>query len=309
MPTITSNSFNVNVSNNPHSAQTTYVDVATLLSKQYGKTIRQGNNFKITGISIAMIPKNTTNNFDTGMAISAKIGYCPTTKHTRKGWNEVNRMWKQQKKLRAGIGSAVKFDEMEFKYDSSHSYARVSTLYQSGLGDADADSLCLFGISSEGSNQLALQDFYNSRHPVATTSKYSYNNAEIKDRKYDSFFPSAQYVYASSVLSAAVAEAGEYPSAYLSAAQAQNPLTEFADPLNVMCGLLKVQCYVITDDTATQIEDEAYMQVSIHVKSWKSLMYKPRSTRRRKSGGRMYRRTNSRGGRRYSRRYSRGRRR
>lgn len=308
MPTVTSNSFTVNVSNNPHTAQTTYVDIASLLSKQYGKTIRQGNSFKVTGISVAMIPKSTINHFDTGMAISAKIGYCPTTKHTRKGWNEVNKMWKQQKKLRAGIGSAVKFDEMEFKFDSSHSYARTSTLYQSGLGDADADSLALFGLSSESSNMLALQDFYNSRHPVATTSKYSYNNAEIKDRKYDAFFPSQQYVYASSVLSAAVAEAGEYPSAYLSAAQAQNPLTEFADPLNVMCGLLKVQCYVITDDTATQVEDEAYMQVSIHVKSWKSLTYS-RPSRGRKSRGRMYTSRRSRGGRRYSRRYSRGRRR
>jgi len=296
MPTVTSNSFEVNVSNNPHSAQTTYVDIAALLSKQYGKTIRQGNNFKVTGVSVAMIPKSTTNHFDTGMAISSKIGYLPTTKHTRKAWNEVHRMWKQQKKLRAGIGSSVSFDEMEFAFDTSHSYTRASTLFQSGLGDADADTLRLFGISSEGSNNLCLQDFYNSRHPVGSVSKYSYNNATIKERKYDTFFPGINYVYTSSVLSAAVSEAGEYPSAYLSAAQAQNPLMEFKDPLNVMCGLLKVQNYVITDDTATQIEDYAYMQVSVHVESWKSLIYKGksynrrgRSSSRRKSYGRRYR--------------------
>lgn len=308
MPTVTTSNFTVSVSNNPHTAQSTYVDIASLLSKQYGKTIRQGNNFKVTGVSIAMIPKYSINNFDTGMAVSAKISYCPTTKHTRKGWNEVHRMWKQQKKLRAGIGSAVKFDEMEFQYDTSHNYARTSTLYQSGLGDADADELHLFGLSSESSNLLALQDFYNSRHPVADTSKYSYNSSEIKDRKYDNYFPAAQSVWASSVLSAAVSEAGEYPSAYLSAANAQNPLSEFTDPLNVMCGLLKVQCYVITDDTNTQYEDSAYLQISIHVKSWKSLMYKPRTTRRRKSRGRMYTRTYRRGGRKSRSRYSRRRR-
>lgn len=298
MPTLTSNTFTVNVSNNPHTSQNTYVDLAALLSKQYGKNIRQGNNFKVSGISIAMIPKSTTNHFDTGMAVSAKISYCPTTRHTRKAWNEVHKMWKHQKKLRAGIGSSVNYDEMEFQFDSAHNYNRTSTLYQSGLGDADADELHLFGLSSESSNSLALQDFYNSRHPITETSRYSFNNTEIKDRKFDAYFPTEQVVYASSVLSAAVSEAGEYPSAYLSAANAQNPMTEFTDPLNVMCGLLKVRCYVITDDTATQTEDSAYLQVSVHVSSWKSLIYKSKSFNRR---GRANRRSRSNG---RSRRYS-----
>lgn len=283
MPVVTSNAFTVSISNSPHTAQSTYVDIASLLSKQYGKTIRQGNNFKVCGIQVSLIPKDTTSDFDSGMAVSSKIAYVPTTRHTRKAWNEANRMWWSQKQLRAGIGSATNYDEMEFAYDSSHSYARASTLYQGGLADSDADTMVLIGTSSESQNRFALQDFYNSQHPVGGVSRYSFDNSTIKDRKYDAFFPASNFVYTSSVLSAAVAEAGEAPAVYLSAASAANPMTEFMSPLNVFCGMLKVQNYVITDDTTTQIEDEAYMQVSVHVKSWSSLFYKPRSYTRRKS--------------------------
>lgn len=289
MPIVTGNQFILEVSNTPHTAQSTYVDIATLLSKKYGKTIKQGNNFQVTGIQVGLIPKNTTLQFDAGGAVSSKITYVPTTKHTRKAWNEVNKMWKAQKRLRAGIGSAVKYDEMEFRFDSSHTYARTSTLYQSGLGDSDADDLMLIGSSSESTNRLGLDDFYNSRHPVGATSAYSIGG-EIKDRKYDVYFPSASTVYATSTLSAAVSEAGEFPSAYLSAAAASAPVSEFSEPLNVMCGLLKIQNYVITDDTTVQVEDEMYCQIVVHVKSWKSLTFKSKSYNRR---GRANRRSKS----------------
>lgn len=306
MPVITSNAFTVSISNAPHTAQSTYVDIASLLSKQYGKTIRQGNNFKVCGIQVALIPKDTTTDFDAGMAVSSKIAYLPTTKHTRKAWNETHRMWSAQKKLRAGVGSATNYDEMEFAYDSAHSYARASSLFQGGLADSDADSMILIGTSSESSNRFSLQDFYNSQHPVGSESRYSFDNSVIKDRKFDAFFPASNFVYTSSELSAAVAEAGEAPAVYLSAAASSNPMTEFVSPLNVFCGMLKVQNYIITDDTTTQIEDEAYMQVSIHVKSWSSLLYPKKSYNRRgRSRRSSYKKTypvKARKGRRYARR-------
>lgn len=284
MPTVTSNAFTVSISNAPHTSQNVYVDIASLLSKHYGKTIRQGNNFKVCGIQVSLIPKDTSTDFDSGMAVSSKISYVPTTKHTRKAWNECNSMWYSQKKLRAGIGSATNYDEMEFAFDSAHSYARASSLFQGGLADSDSDTMVLIGTSSESQNRFALQDFYNSQHPVGSVSRYSYDNSTIKDRKYDAFFPAAHVVYTSSVLSAAVSEAGEAPAVYLSAAQAQNPMTMFESPLNVLTGMLKVQNYVVTDDTTTQIEDECYLQVSVNVKSWTSLFYRRKSYNRRGRG-------------------------
>jgi len=252
-----------------------------------------------------LIPKDTLTDFDAGMAVSTKCSFVPTTKHTRKAWNETHNMWKKQKSLRAGIGPSVNYDEMEFRYDSSHSYDRASSLFQGGLADSDADTLTLLGTSSEGSNQFALQDYYNSRHPVGSVSKYSYNNTTIKERKYSAFWPTMQPVYVTSTLSAAVAEAGEAPAVYLSAANASAPLSEFDDPLNVMCGLMKIQNYVITDDTTTQVEDYCYLQVEIHVKKWSSLIIrrKPRRSRRSRGRAKGYRsRYNRSRGRRYSRR-------
>jgi hypothetical protein len=280
MPVVTGNPFELEISNAPHTPQYSYVDLASLLSKHYGKTVKQGNNFVICGAQVSLIPKDTLTDFDAGMAVSSKFEYCPTTRHTRKAWNETHSMWSRQKALRAGIGSAVHFDEMEFAFNTAHSYGRASSLRQGGLQDSDDDTMSIFGSSSESSNDFALEDYYNSQHPVTSESRYSYDNSVIKDRKFEQYFPDAHSFYTTSQLSAAVAEAGEAPAVYLSAAAASNDMTVLPN-LNVFCGMMRVANYVITDDTATQVQDLCYAQISIHVVKWTSLFTKPKSYNRR----------------------------
>lgn len=305
MPIVTGATHTVSLSNNPSTATTTYVNIADLLSKKYGKTIRQGQNFQVCGVSVNLTPKGS--GYDSGMAVTSKFEYCPTTKHTRRAWNQAHRIWKAQKNLRGEVGSPVKYDEMELEYVDGQNYGRVSSLYQSGMTDSDLDTMSIYSTSSESTNRFGLQDFYNSRNPVGSQSQYGIGGV-IKERKYDKFFPDEEEFYATSVLSTNVSEAGEYPSIYLSGAIAQNPMTELPEPANVFCGILQVRHYMIADDTLTQVEDEAYCQITIHVKKWTSLFTPVRRMKRRKSRGRRYN-SNYNRGRRYSRRYNRGRRR
>lgn len=291
MPSIQVDLGNIGIGNNPSAGNVSYVDLSYVLSEKYGKMIRQGHNFTITGIQARLRPTNA--GYDVGMAVSGSMGYMPTTKHSRRAWNQAFQMWKKQKQLGGVVGSTVKHDDLEFCYQSSSSSGRTSTIFSQGMGDQIGAKMGLFGASSESGLEqyFSLTDFYDSNNPVDPPSVHHWSGATIKDAKFQNKMPDAQYNYFSST---ATTVFGDNPTTTsltddaLSGAIVQTDIMDFPVPAQALAGLLKFTTYILPDDTDTQNEgdDKAQLEMIIYIKKWSPLAYKPRRKARRKS---MYR--------------------
>lgn len=272
-----------------------------LLSKYYGKNIRQGNTFKVKGVSTALRAKNSE--YDVGLATTSRFGYCPTTKHSRKAWNNAFRLWQRQKRMKATTGSLVRFDDFEMALQESYVNSRTSNLYQGGLIDTDPDNCIIYGDSHEGgviagTSQFALEDHYNSLNPVAQPSAQAWNNLVVKDPKYQDKFPAMKFFESTATHSSVPAFESEGVDVdtiigglggttsflHLGGAISDSDLHTFEEAHPVMCGQLRLQTWMIPDDTIHQLEDNAYLYVTLYIESWKSLVYKPRRTYRSRKG-------------------------
>ena len=256
------------------SGGTVYVDLALELSKLYGRNIRQGNTFYVSSVQIAMRPVGS--GYDSGLAHTTRGQYIPATKHVKSAWQSGFRTWRRQNRLYAGAtGSKTRFDDFELAYDASNLNSRTSKIYQSGVADTSADSCVLIGSSS--SSIFSLEDYYESLNPPALPSRYSWNNTVIKDAKFDSKFPVAREFFVTGNMSTVVTDDTENALSnlivigdgtnMLSGASSTAPLYKPPEWMNVMCGLMKFESYVIADDTSVQAPDEAILEFVIHVKT------------------------------------------
>jgi len=270
------------------------IDLALELSKLYGRNIRQGQNFKVKAVQMAMRPVGS--GYDSGLAHTTVCNFVPTTKHSRQAWQQAYRLWKRQQRLFAGAtGGFVAYDDLEFAYSAATTTPRTSTVLQSGITDSSDDVMVLTGSSNNST--FALEDYYDSMRPVYPPSVYSWNNNTVKEPKFDQKFPLAREFYVTGNMSTVVTDDSvslvTNGTNMLSGAQSNADIFEMPEAQNVLCGLMKFQTYVIPDDTAVQIPDSAVLEVAIHVESWKpliSLGRKPRRSRKsrrytRKSSG------------------------
>ena len=283
MPIVTK-SITIDQSNNPGaSTANTYVDLAMELSNYYKKNIRQGHNFVVSGIQCTITPHQ---DMDIGLMATVKHSYIPVTGHSRNAWNQMFRIWKRQKLLAGKVGQHMRFDDLEFGWDSSSSYhssTRTSTIFAGGIGDSNTEKLCLTGSSTSGTD-VCLGDWYNSQDPHGQVLSQSYDQFTgdlIKAAKYGTAaYPDTQEVWNTATYSANVNEEADPDS--LGGGIAMNDYVPFPSPLNVLCGVMKINVYAGPDDTATQVEDELTLKISYHIKRWKPLVFRPR---RKKSRG------------------------
>tara|TARA_B100001245_G_C22860635_1_gene413815 strand:- start:551 stop:1477 length:927 start_codon:yes stop_codon:yes gene_type:complete len=293
MPAVTV-SIPVQNDNSPHTPNIdTTVDLAMLLSEYYGKNIRQGNNFRVKAMQATLVPADNAAlaYIDTGLSATVRTTHLPTTKHSRRAWNEVFRQWKRQKQLGGLVGSSVRNDDMEFAWKSDMTTSRTSTIHGTGLGDTSTEKLVLTGDSTGGVD-FSLQDYYNSMHKPPQDSSPHFSSGSIKDNKYgDTMFPAVQdtvmacYNSTNAFIDWAV-ELGVTiidSEAYTSAAAA-GPINEFPAPLDVFGGLMRIRAYVMPDDTAVQIEEDFSLFITFHVESWKPLIYRRKSGRNKSRG-------------------------
>ena len=270
MPIVT-RTIPVDLSNNPgDSTYNTYVDLAMLLSEYYGKNIRQGQNFKLGGIQATLHPSE---DLDIGMNASVKHTYIPTVKHSRKAWNMLFSQWKAQKLLAGKVGQHMRYDDFELGWDASsayHSATRTSTMFSSGIGDTTSEKLMLTGSSTAGTDHTLL-DYYNSQHRARSESIDPFTGAVIKAAKFNttSPFPAEQVLWSTSTASSMV-DSNATPD-MLGGAIANDSYTPFPSPANVMCGVMKLNVYVMPDDTGSQIEDAMSLTISYHILSFKPL--------------------------------------
>lgn len=302
MPII-SRSFNLETPNNSGTpVLNTHIDLAMELSEYYGRNIRQGNNFVLKGVSASLRPLDDglTDDYDTGMAAVAVHSFCPANKHSRKAWNLTFQQWKKQKLLAGKVGPYMRNDDFEIGYSSTaayHNATRTSSIYAGGIGDSTKEQVMIYGASTDG-DDFTLEDFFNSQldHHQVLTPVDPFTNTAIKANKFSSTsFPAPQLFNVSATSSAVVTDVGG--STMYSGAVSQGDMSMFPIPLNILCGLMKINVYVNAPDTTSQMEDNAVLTLTYYISKWKPLVYRPKPRRKkpyratmRKSRGRSRRR-------------------
>lgn len=286
MPAV-SQTFSVSIGNDPAvnaielGKRAMYLDM--LLSEYYGKMVRQGNSFSITGIQASLQPDPEASGIDVGMGAEVVINYVPTTKHSKFAWNQVYKGWRNQKKLATAIGSQVRYDDMEFGWNSKEGVdrARTSTIFGSGMSDGLAEKLVLTGASAQtaGINvgQYSLQAYYNDAYETPAPSRDPFTDTDIKEAKWgDTPFPEIQSIHCTATSSAI---ADEFPTTGFSGAITLGEVQTLPVPCHSLCGVLEIEAYIMPDDTVSQDEDDFLLTVTIFVSSWKPLVFHSKSKR------------------------------
>jgi len=278
-----------------------YLDM--LLSEYYGKMVRQGNSFTILGVQASLHPDPDGSGIDVGLSAEVHIDYVPVTKHSKFAWNQIYNGWRAQKKLATAVGGQIRYDDLEFGWDSKEGIdrARTSTIFGSGMSDALQEKLVLTGSSVQTAGvvvgQYSMEDYYNSAYQTPDPSRDPFSNTDIKDAKWgDTPFPEIQTLHCS-----ATSSAGTHASGALSSAITMGPIETLPTPCHSLCGVLQIGAFIMPDDTAAQDEDDFILEVTIFVSSWKPLVFRAKKTSRysrRSSKGRSYGRN-----RRYSKKY------
>jgi len=317
MPAVTK-TFDISIGNDPaqnaidQGDRALYLDM--LLSEYYGKMVRQGNSFKVTGIQASLQPDPEGSGIDVGMSVQCKLNYIPVTKHARFAWNKVYQAWRRQKNLATAVGGQVRYDDLEFGWDKNEYESRTSTIFGTGLADDQLpEKLVLTGasIQTAGVNvgQYSLEDYYNSAYETPEASRDPFTNTDIKEPKWGATpFPEQQYLSCSATSSANIHSDAIVPvpgADRLSGAITMGEVQTLSEPANVLCGVFEVEAFVMPDDTVSQDEDDFILTITVFVRSWSALVFTRRKGRR---GKRSYSRRAGHRGKRYYRKRTRRRR-
>lgn len=305
MPIVTHNLGTIETPDNPDApVKSANIDLALLLSDYYGKNIRQGHNFVVTGVQARLIPHNddVNDDYDVGGSVAVSLGYVPTAKHSRRAWNQAFKIWTQQKKLSSTNGlHPTRNEDFEFAWDYAGKTSRTSSMRPSMGDDSAVEYACLIGDTT-GSQDWCLKDFYNSTNRAPLPALNHYTGVEYKDNKYgDTKFPAVQTLFTTADASSIVTKFDSIgTNTYFSGGSMDAEFQMLPQPANVLCGVMDVLAWMIPGDTAAQIEDNMELYISFAISKWKPLVFRPRPRRskkkfsRRKSSGRRFSRKRNR---------------
>jgi len=301
MPAVTQ-TFQVHNMNDPAvngidlGSRAIYLDM--LLSEYYGKMVRQGQSFTITGIQASLHPDTDSAGIDVGMSAQVFLNYVPATKHSKFAWNQVYKGWRNQKKLATAVGGQVRYDDLEFGWNPDEGggetvgyRSRTSTIFGSGMADEMQEKLVLTGDSSAtvalNVGSYSLQDYYNSAYETPDPSRDPFTNTDIKEAKWGATpFPEIQR------LSCAATSSAQWFRSTLTGTDIHQGAITMSDvetlptPCNALCGVLEAEAYIMPDDTIGQFEDDFWLTITIWVSKWSPLVYRRKSKRSYRKGSR-----------------------
>ena len=118
-----------------------HIQVDKLLSQELGRTIRNGNSFRLVGFGSTLRGFNASSDLDVGFAGTCVLQYCPLTANGVGAWQSLQAQWMKQKRLSSGVGKYVRYDDFEVGWDDNTglSAGRNSTIRMSGLDDATTE--------------------------------------------------------------------------------------------------------------------------------------------------------------------------
>lgn len=283
-----------------------YVDFSQLLSKRLGRNVKQGQSYRLVGWSAGLQPINPPGIFgdanpDSGYGATVRMQYCPTTFHSAQAWRDLkNHYWKQSN-FRKGLGVNTKYDEFEVAFDKDGINQRTSTVYVGGINDTVPEACVLFGGYDDqdglGDGHISAEILYNTKNPVdqalplIETDLIFDDTIQRKQAKFDTKFPSKQYITVSATHSAPFFYDHDilvdeiYPVA--GTATSEVHFLPEDNHLDILAGLMKLDCYITSPDDENFIQDTLRLYVTFFIEGWNTLYNKPskkRLTRRTRRG-------------------------
>lgn len=261
------------------------MQVDDLLSQNLGRTIRNGNSFRLVGAACVIYPR-TSGDYDTGMAVNARIRMVPTTQHTVSAWRGLFKQWMKQKRLANTAGGIVRYDDFEVGFDAAHllSSPRQSNIYYDGINDSNTEDVVLMGASTGGS-VISLEDYYNSLNPIAEPSKNPLTNVNIKQPKYFGKFPAyadLQELWVQGNFTSMV-DVGSTPDSLGGAiAMSDYNWLPADNHLAHLTGTVQLDAWVLPPDTGFQIADEAEIEIHLIYEGWSPLVESKKMSRKTK---------------------------
>lgn len=254
------------------------IDVALKLSQKYGRQIRQGQSFRLVGWGCSAKPEDDTGgvqDFDMGFAGETTLAFQEPTKHYVKAWNQLLKIWQNQKKLMGRVGRFVRYDDFEVAYSDSYATSRTSTIYDNPIDDSSGDKhqLVLTGNSDDSNDYTSLVSYYNGRFEALPASETQYGTV-IKAAKFDTARPlntTGVRLSAPFQASAMMQEVGVGDDYFGGMSQAGMTFLPSDNHLNVMCGLVNYAIKAWPPDTLTQTADTMELTLTLVFEGWSPL--------------------------------------
>jgi len=251
------------------------IQVDEVLSEELGRTIRNGNSFRLVGYGASLRGFNTSSDQDLGFSGVAVVQYCPVTKNSVGAWQSLQKQWMKQKALSSGVGKYVRYDDFELGWSDSFLLPtpRNSKIRMGGLNDASAESVGIYGSSVDGT-YVSLNGYYNRLNPIPDASEDPFGTV-IKTPKYLNKFPDARHLLMSTSFSAMPFEiadpvvpytvpVGGLASGDISWLPADNHLSH-------MTGTLYYYFKGVSPDNAVFNADELKLTITLVYEGWASL--------------------------------------
>lgn len=166
------------------------IQVDVDLSKELGRTIRNGNSFRLVGYGASLRGFDSSADLDVGFAGTAVVKYCPVTKNSVQAHQGLYKQWMRQKQLAGAVGEFVRYDDFEVGWANNFRLpvGRNSTMLTSGMGDTTDENVVLYGATSIGGQSVTLESYYDGLNPIAQASENPFG-VVIKEAKFIDKFP------------------------------------------------------------------------------------------------------------------------
>jgi len=183
------------------------------LSKELGRTIRNGNSFRLVGYSAQLRGFSGSGDLDVGFAGVTGLQFCPVTKNGVGAWQSLQKQWLKQKQLSSAVGKYVRYDDFEVGWDSNDllPVARNSTIRMSGLADTTSEKVGIYGVSVDGT-YVSLEGYYDNLNPIMEPSEDPFGSV-IKTAKFVNKFPDFRTLLMSTSFSA-ITDESTLPDSY-----------------------------------------------------------------------------------------------
>jgi hypothetical protein len=250
------------------------IQVDSLLSKELGRTIRNGNAFRLVGFGSTLRGFTTTADLDVGFAGTSVVQYCPVTKNGVSAHQKLYKQWMRQKQLKGSVGEFVRYDDFELGWDTSNylPVGRQSTIFAQGMGDAVAEKIVIYGTSADG-NRITLESFWDNLNPIATPSEDPFGTV-IKTPKFVNKFPDWRALEMPTAFSANAYEAPTGTGYAGAVAMGQIQWLPSDNHLSHMTGTLAYFFKGIAPDTdiPPANPDELKLTITLVYEGWSSLL-------------------------------------
>jgi len=189
------------------------IQVDKILSQELGRTIRNGNTFRLVGFGSTLRAFSGGADLDVGFAGTSVIQFCPVTKNGVGAWQSLQGQWMKQKRLSSGVGKYVRYDDFEIGWDANSFLpgGRNSAIRMSGLDDTTSEQISIYGASVDGT-VVTLESYYDNLNPIPVVSEDPFG-AVIKTAKFTNKFPDWKNLEMPCTFSANTTDGGYYSGA------------------------------------------------------------------------------------------------